>query len=303
MPAALQTVARDQRRWSLTANSLKSQINWARGCVLILAVAGAILETLASQLHPTESYSPGKIIGYVGAVGLASIAVIRVQYLPQSRMQAWLVGRSISEALKRELYRYRTSTGPYRAENRDQILIDRRDAIVEKARSLQAFAVEPSETGTLDLPPLDSDGYIQNRLDAQVKWYRERAATCSTRQSAFAAVQFILALAGAGIGAIAVSMRDRSPAAWVAVTTTMLSALGSYLLAQRFEQLIVTYRVTAERLESIRVRWSSLDELVEQCESALAQENQSWMTSVDETGAKPNQVPKKIVPDKRTSPH
>src|SRR5580704_10504905 len=134
MPAALQTVARDQRRWSLTANSLKSQINWARGCILVLAVAGALLETLAAQLHPTKSYTPAKIIGYIGAVGLASIAVIRAQYLPQSRMQAWLVGRSVSEALKRELYRYRTSTGPYRAENRDQILIDRRDAIIEKAR-------------------------------------------------------------------------------------------------------------------------------------------------------------------------
>jgi hypothetical protein len=302
MPAASQTVARDQRRWSLTANSLKSRINRARGSVLILAVIGALLETLAAQLYPTESYSPGKIFGYVGAVGLASIAVIRAQYLPQSRMQAWLVGRSVSEALKRELYRYRTSTGPYRAENRDQTLIDRRDAIIEKARALQGFAVEPRETETSDLPPLDPDGYIQSRLDSQVKWYRERAATYSTRQSAFAVVQFILALVSAGMGAIAASMSDRSPAAWVAVITTMLSALGSYLLAQRYEQLIITYRATAERLESIRVRWSSFDELVEQCESALAQENQGWMTSGDETGAKPNQEPKKIVPGERTNP-
>jgi hypothetical protein len=288
MPTPLETVARDQRRWSLTANRLKSQINWARGWVLVLAIAGAVLETLTAQLQPTESGGPGKTIGYIGAVVLASIAVVRAQYLPQSRIQGWLVGRSVSEALKKELYRYRTSTGPYRNEDRDQALMDRRDIIIEKARSVQVFAIEPGETGSTGLPPLDSEGYLRNRLEAQVNWYRERAVKYSSRQSFFSAFQFTLALASAGLGAVAASMRDRSLAAWVAVITTMLSAFGSYLLAQRYEQLIVTYRAAAERLETIRVRWSSFDELVDRCEAVIEQENQGWVASADENGGKQN---------------
>jgi hypothetical protein len=196
------------------------------------------------------------------------------------------MARSASEALKRELYAYRTSTGPYRDENRDQALADRRDAILEKVSRFQAFAAEPPDVATTVLEPLTPDAYVQERILAQVAWFRSRASSYSARQSQFAFAQFALALASAIAGTILASMPDKTLLAWVAVLTTVLGALSSHLLAQRYEQLTISYRATADRLEGVRDRWcdgrSSFEQLVSQCESTLAQENQAWITGIDD---------------------
>jgi len=54
----LTLVARDQRRWSLTANGLKASIGQARRMVLSLAIAGAALETWGAQIHSTLALGP-----------------------------------------------------------------------------------------------------------------------------------------------------------------------------------------------------------------------------------------------------
>ena len=70
--------------------------------------------------------------------------------------------------------------------------------------------------------------------------------------------------------------------AWVAVITTVSGAVAAHLMAQRYEQLTITYRATADRLESVKDRWYAkgavnLADLVESCEAVLFEENQGWI--------------------------
>ncbi len=121
---ALATVVGDQKRWSSAAGSLKSSIENARLAVLWLIVLGAVLETSAAQLahvsrieeiktaHATHS-GLAMALGYLGAAALAVAAIFRQWKLGQERIEAWVLCRSGSESLKREMYRYRTQTGLY----------------------------------------------------------------------------------------------------------------------------------------------------------------------------------------------
>ena len=74
--------------------------------------------------------------------------------------------------------------------------------------------------------------------------------------------------------------------AWVAVITTLIGALTAHTAAQRYEQLVVTYRATAERLDGMIARLQSTREdpreLIERCEAILLEENQGWVAGANE---------------------
>jgi hypothetical protein len=134
----LTLVARDQRRWSLTANGLKASIGQARRMVLSLAIAGAALETWGAQIHSTQ-VGLALALGYAGAAVLAISAVIRQWRLGHERTQAWIVARSGAESFKREMYLFRTGTGPYASGNAADSLLNRRDEIPKFCRNCSLF--------------------------------------------------------------------------------------------------------------------------------------------------------------------
>jgi hypothetical protein len=73
----------------------------------------------------------------------------------------------------------------------------------------------------------------------------------------------------------------------VAVITTISGALAAHALAQRYEQLTVSYRASAQRLESAVARWKAggsadVGDLVEACENILLEENQGWIAGADQ---------------------
>jgi hypothetical protein len=289
----LTTVARDQERWSLTANALKGGIETARWMVLGLAVAGAIFETAAAQIHKPDP-NLALVLGYSGAVALAIAAVIHQRVLGQDRNRAWILARAGSESFKHEMYLFRTLSGPYATGNPVDPLDTRRQDILTKLAPVQKFAVEPKE-GVKTPAMLDGAGYLQDRITGdkgQVKYFRDHASTYSTIQGWLNRAEFVLALIAAILGAAATAKEKREFGAWVAVITTIMGAIASHSLAQRYEQLTVSYRTAADRLEGIVGRWqgkpgASLAELVEPCEAALLEQNQGWIAGADPAPPKP----------------
>jgi hypothetical protein len=295
MDDAIGTLASDQKRWSVTASQLKKSISRSRLSIIGLAIAGAVLETLAAQVHQSVP-DLAVWVGYAGAAALAVIAVVRQWKLGRERVQAWILARAASESFKRELYLYRTSAGAYAASsNPAATLFDRREEILGKVRSVQKYVGEP-EKSTLNVPgPLDAEEYIKERVEGQIDWFRRRAAQNAKLQGLFGGAEFLLAIAGALLGAALTMTNKQVYGAWVAVITTVTGALGAHALAQRYEQLAVSYRATADRLASVVGRWravkGSLSQLVEQCEVALLEENQGWIAGADETMKENNGPP------------
>jgi hypothetical protein len=298
--AALATVDGDQKRWSRTAVTLRRGIDQARRIVLWLSVLGAVLETLAAQvahvaqinqIRPATASHSGlaMLFGYLGAASLAMAAVVRQSRLGHERTQAAILCRSGSESLKRELYRYRTQTGNYSSANADLELLNRRDQILDKLKPYQQYIVDPP-ADTPALASLDAAAYLNERItgpNANLKFYADRSGKYKRRLTLLNSIQFFLAILGALLGVAVTITGTQTYAAWVAVITTISGALGAHALAQRYEQLTVTYRATAQRLEGAVARWKAagtnrLTDLVEGCESILLEENQAWIAGADQ---------------------
>lgn len=299
--ASLETVALDQKRWSLTAGTLKRDIERARWAVLILAIAGAFLAALALSLP----YS--FVAGYLGAAALGSIVVVKSQRLSRERLQAWILARAAAESFKREMYLYRTSSGPYGIDSGgtpDVALFERRDEILGKVRSIQRFLQEPNPMTVASLGALDANAYISERVSGQIDWFRGKADHYSGTQGTLGGLEYFLAIAGALLGAGLTFAQLQIFGAWVGVITTISGAVGAHVLAERYDQLIVSYRATADRLTGILGRWRAnrgpLSQLVEQVEAALLEENQGWIAGADEL-LKDNATPQANAPS-RLSP-
>jgi hypothetical protein len=210
----LETLARDQKRWSLTAGRLKKSIGRSRIAVMMLAVVGAVLETLGAETHGSHPDNV-VVIGYLGAAALALLGVIRQLRLGRERVQAWILARAASESFKKEMYLYRTSTAPYSDQQKNTSLINRRDEILRKIQTIQLYVVEPKDSQFKKLELLNIEGYREERLKGQIKYFRYHAKTYSELQDRFGVAEFILAIGAALLGA-ALTMTGKQPyGAWV----------------------------------------------------------------------------------------
>ena len=297
MDDALTFVARDQARWSLTANTLKAAIERARLIVLSLVALGAILETWGAQVHSGRA-DFALVLGFGGAAVLAVAAVIRQWRLGQDRIQGWIMARSASELFKQEIYLFRTGTGPYSSDNVVESLLNRREEILSKLKPFQKYRVEPKSE--LEKPgTLDANGYISERINGpkgQIQFFTDRANRYARLQRILSGGEFLLAVIGALSGAALTISGKQAYGAWVAVITTISSAFAAHVLAQRYDQVTISYRATADRLAGILLRWSAKDkaplaELVLPTEAVLLEENQGWIAGTDETIVQRNHFP------------
>jgi hypothetical protein len=293
---SLETLALDQKRWSITADALKKSIGMAQWTVLVLLIAGALLETLAAQIAAKST--PAEVVGYAGAAALAIVAVVRQWRLGRERVQAWVLARAASESLKHEMFLYRANAGPYSGNDAVDVLYDRRDQILKKADPVRKYTVEPKKEDVTVPGPLDENGYIAERIDRQIEFFNERSTKYSKLQGIIGGLEFLLAIAAALLGVASTTTGNQRIGPWVAVITTVTGAFAAHALAQRYEQLTVNYRATADRLGGILGRWrakhGSLPQLAEQTEAVLTEESQAWIAGADEmmkdSGPPPPQV-------------
>jgi SMODS and SLOG-associating 2TM effector domain 1/Protein of unknown function (DUF4231) len=286
--ASSEGVALDQARWALTAETLKLNLERARLRILGLAIVGAILEVLAVQIHlPYPAAS--QVVGYAGALALAGVVVVRAQGLSRNRVQTWVLAQAAAQALKSEMYHFRTSSGPYSeylGGNSEATLLERRNEILEKVRSIQRYTVKSEPKTAALVGPLDADSYVAERVDGEIKGFRKWADHFVAAQGFWLRVEYCLAIGGALLGAALTFTHNQAYGGWVAVITTISVAVGADTLAERYAQLTLGYRAMPDRLTSILARWranhGTLDQLVEQVEMTLLEENQGWVAGATE---------------------
>jgi SMODS and SLOG-associating 2TM effector domain 1/SMODS and SLOG-associating 2TM effector domain 3 len=302
--ASLETVALDQERLELTATRLIDSIEGGRSLIAGLSAAGAILAALAVQIH-TSYPAASEVAGYAGAVALALVVVVRAQALHRGRVQAWVLADAASQSLQSEMYRYRTSSGPYSDHfggNPEATLLERRDEILEKVRPIQKYVVEPDPKTVAPLGPLDVDTYISERVNGAMSWFRKWADHYASAQSFWQKSEYILAIVGALLAAALTFTHNLAYGAWVAVVATLSIAVGADVLAWRYAQLIVGYRTMQVRLINIVGRWranhGTLDQLVEHVEATLLEQSQAWVAGADEFWADAASSPAKDSPPK-----
>lgn len=244
-----------------------------------------------------------ELLGYV----IISIPImISILLTAANRFNAgtkWLILRSSAESIKREIFRYRAQAEVYSAEQSRKISRE-----VRLAKKLQTIGSQLSQTEVNlsafrpyegKLPPKwttadDDDGltalnperYLTVRLEDQLNYYINKTTKL---ESKFRNLQWGIYIIG-GIGTLCAALGVEL---WIALTTSIVTALGTYLEYQQMEKTLTQYNQAAIDLTNVRSWWvslsaaeqaqqSNIDMLVGQTERILQSEFSGWVQEMQD---------------------
>jgi hypothetical protein len=271
-----------QSVWSQTANKLKigAQRQWTSR--LGLTVAAAVFALAGSQLK-TVSIQGSIVLAAAAAIAMAAVGLLRGRQNAE-QMRRWTRARSVSEAIKTEVFMYLSGSGRYNAPDRGRLLEAEVQRLEHEASNLQPYTqrVQPRDRS---LPAVhDVDSYLDVRVrQAQLEGYYEpKAHLMAQRLRTLKAVEVTLALVAAALAALAAV--TPSVGAWAAVATTAGGAVAAYVASERYEFQWIEYSRTAGELRRLLDRRTAPDgrplsgsELVSECEEVISILNQAWM--------------------------
>ena len=281
---------RRQSVWSQTADKLKATPQRSWRLRLGLTAAAAALALGGSQLK-AASLPASVVLTVAAALALAAVGLLRGrQNVEQARR--WTRARSVSEAIKTEVFMFLTRSGAYGEGDKDQRLEAEVQRLEHQAGDLQRYT-EGVHPKTRPLPAVhDVDSYLDVRVrESQLEGYYEPRALLLRRQLRGAkTIEVALALVAAALAATAAI--SPNVGAWAAVVTTAGGAVAAYIAAERYEFLWIEYSRTASELRRLLDRRTSADgrplsgsELVGTCEQVISVQNQGWMAKWGEESA------------------
>ncbi|HET6438306.1 MAG TPA: DUF4231 domain-containing protein [Anaeromyxobacter sp.] len=295
----LESLWRRRLAWSTAAGKLKSRLAAARIWGLTLSSSGAALTAAAITVVPEQARAPCAVLG---AVLLAVATLVTKQLVTVDAVRAWTRARSVSEALKAEVWLYRARADRYGGPDAAQRLSDETQKIENQALDLERYlaAVElPAQLpdSKRPPPPMSQEEWVKARVLGQAEgYYRQAARAMARRLAVFRGVEFGLGLFAAASGAAVAWLSSQGDASlhrastplapWVAVLTTIGGAIAAHIAASRYDFLVMSYHATARRLESLVERWRSVgapgegkgwSEFVNACEAAISVENEGWL--------------------------
>lgn len=278
---------RQQSLWSRTANRMKKRIGRARAAALTVAVVIAVLGTLAGVLADQQPV-PSQWLAGVAGFGALLLPVLRPGWSGHT-LRDWTRARSVSEALKSEVYLWLAGAGDYRGDEHGARLREMTDKVRGDGSDLLRYqaGIVPEQRA---LPPVhDIASYFAVRVTGQIDtYYRRRAGELQTSLRWFRAAEVTLAVLGAALGAVAAAVGGSSFAPWIAVVTTVTTAVAVHVAATRYEFQLIEFLRTADRLELLKSKAiaagsaDELDALAVSAEGVISIENQGWMAKLAE---------------------
>lgn len=269
--------------WAMTSRYLKAQIDLLTNWGLGLAIAGAVLTTVAEQFFPSNVGTPTliqRVPGAIGALAVAIAAFLVSKATERTRVQGWTKARSTAESLKSLVTLYRASVPPFDGADRGKQLLDRSAKAVV---GLETITPRSPDGKQCPATPLTVDSYITERIQEQEKWYNDCADAHQKSADQCRVALFVLGLVGA---ILAVAVWAASLSAWAALVATITAAITAHLKNQQHEMLAATYRRTAAQLGSITSEWAASGKtendkternaFIARCESTMATENGAW---------------------------
>ena len=236
-------------------------------------------------------------------ITIAGLAAAAGRMRPGGR---WILLRGTSEALKREIFRYRARAGIYSHEQTRKMSrqVKLAEAIGSAMGALMRTDVNllalddgadrrndpgsrpPDQPADDQLTPLTPAGYIKHRVDPQIAWYRRKAAEHERSARWLRGLAIVFGGVGTLLAAIGLDI-------WVAVTTALVGVFATILEAWQLETTVSLYNQAATDLLAIRTRWfalppaeqdrqRSIDRLVERSERIIRAEHVGWVQEMQD---------------------
>jgi hypothetical protein len=230
-------------------------------------------------------------------------AILLAYYNKFRPANKWILLRGSAEAIKREIYRYRSRTGDYSKDrlttnSRDDVFHERLEPVSRRLMQTEANhgALKPYKG---QLPPamggaqnnddgfsfLTPERYIELRLEDQLSYYSDRTPKLEKQ---IKRMQVAILVAG-GMGTLLAAVHAEL---WVALTTALATALTTSLVSRQLDETLVRYNQSAADLANVRDWWTKLspaakrnpkniDQLVEVTEKVLETELSGWVQRME----------------------
>jgi hypothetical protein len=212
----------------------------------------------------------------------------------------WLLLRASGEAIKREIYRYRTRSTYYMEEEGqptpDQQLSKKVEDITRRAMRTEVntsalapydkakgfppymWAVRGGDDGFSLLTP---DRYVEVRLTDQLNYFKKTAIKLELQVKR---LQWLIFIIG-GLGSFLAAVNQQ---VWIALTTAVVAALTTYLAYRQTESSLMKYNQAGTDLDNVKAWWMALsseeqarqeniDSLVDHTEQVLEAELGGWV--------------------------
>jgi hypothetical protein len=203
----------------------------------------------------------------------------------------WILLRGSAEAIKREIYRYRSRTGDYSKDrlttnSRDDVFNERLEPVSRRLMQTEANhgALKPYKG---QLPPamegaqksswyrffifrrppppkkevaqnnddgfsfLMPDRYIELRLEDQLNYYSNKTPKLEKQIKRMQVAILVAGGAGTLLAAVGAQL-------WVALTTALATALTASLASRQLDETLVRYNQSAADLANVRDWWTKL---------------------------------------------
>ncbi|HBB95913.1 MAG TPA: hypothetical protein DC054_11030 [Blastocatellia bacterium] len=273
------------------------------GFLTYVSVGVPIIPRLISAL-PLPASIPDelllKLLKYIIIVVPITISVLVALANHFKTGKKWVLLRGSAEALKREIFYYRTSTGSYGDESvasegisRELLLARRAGNITRRLTQTEVnelalkqfdgsipptYAAVETDDGMSILTP---EAYIAGRLDDQMRYFESSARKIQRRIKWRQIAIYTLG----GMGTLLAAIEQQI---WIAVTTAVATALTAHMEHFQLESTLVKYNQSKADLGNVKSWWSALSDrqkqdpsnqtlLVESTEKILENELTGWV--------------------------
>jgi hypothetical protein len=220
--------------------------------------------------------------------------------------------RAGAESIKREIFRYRTTASNWQNDAEERLA----KAVEEITRRTMRTEVNLSALVPYDktkgFPPytnasggddgfscLSPDRYVEVRLADQLRFFQRKTVKLERQLRRLYWLTFVIGGIGTYLAAIGMQ-------AWVALTTSMVAAFGTYLGYRQTESTLTKYNQTATDLANVKAWWDALsaenqaeqeniNSLVNHTEQVLQSELDGWVQQMQNAlaGLRKEQEPPK----------
>ena len=292
--------------YDVNASRQQRRFDQLQQLVIILGLVGTALAIVQQLYGPKESVSGSLLatsellnqnrIGWwlLHHVLILIPITLTVLITAVSRFKQgtkWLLLRAGAEAIKREIYRYRTRALYYR-QNAEPQLAQRIEDITRRTMQTEVNSTSlvpynkkkgfpPSLEGDTGFGFLTPARYLEIRLGSQLAYFRRKAVRLERQLKVLSWLTFILGGLGTYMAAIGQQV-------WIALTTSLVAAMGTFLGYRQTESTLIKYNQAATNLSNVRAWWnalpaeeqlrqSNIDLLVEHTEQVLESEHAGWV--------------------------
>lgn len=293
--------------YDLNANLQQKHFHQLQMAIILLGIVGTALVVIQQVFAPRTatgelqkvSFTPGMIPWWFVYYLLILLPILLTVFITATNRfkqgNKWLLLRAGAESIKREIYSYRVCDNAGRHDAEQQLAkkvedITRRTMQTEvnlsalkpynKAKGFPPY-MYASKGGDDGFSPLSPERYVEVRLGDQLNYYARKTLVLEKQLKWLYWCTFVIGGTGAFLAAVGQQV-------WIALTTSLVAALGTYLGYRQTENTLIKYNQTATDLANIRAWWNALTaeeqasktniaSLVKHTEQVLQTELNGWI--------------------------